>query len=298
MSTGINEATDGFALLALLSCLRQSDAKMACVKPTLTIYLFVMQLNLKMKKAFVLGSSSGLGKAIALKLAAEGAAVVIAGRDESKLQQASKDTGAVAAIAGDLTIPGEPERMVREAAESLGGLDIIVINSGGGGPGTLGESTNHARENAYHAMLRPAIDAATAAIPFLRESHSGRMLFVTSRSVVEATTELALSSVYRSGVAAAARSLALELAPKVLVNVIVPGQFDTPAYHKFQAWLAATDDVSEAEVARKQMSAIPLGRLGTADELADVVTFYCSERSSFVTGTVIRVDGGAVAGFH
>ncbi|NOX70447.1 MAG: SDR family oxidoreductase [Gammaproteobacteria bacterium] len=257
-----------------------------------------MQLNLKMKKAFVLGSSSGLGKAIALKLAAEGAAVVIAGRDESKLQQASKDTGAVAAIAGDLTIPGEPERMVREAAASLGGLDIIVINSGGGGPGTLGESTNHARENAYHAMLRPAIDAATAAIPFLRESHSGRMLFVTSRSVVEATTELALSSVYRSGVAAAARSLALELAPKVLVNVIVPGQFDTPAYHKFQAWLAATDGVSEAEVARKQMSAIPLGRLGTADELADVVTFYCSERSSFVTGTVIRVDGGAVVGFH
>ncbi len=257
-----------------------------------------MQLNLKTKKAFILGSSSGLGKAIALKLAAEGAAVAIAGRDESKLQQAREDTSAVAVIAGDLTLPGEPERMVNEAAESLGGLDIIVINTGGGGPGTLGTSTTHTRENAYHSMLRPAIDAAIAAIPFLQKSRSGRMLFVTSRSVVEATTELALSSVYRSGVAAAARSLALELAPKVLVNVIVPGQFDTPAYQKFQAWLARANDITEAEVSRSQTSAIPLGRLGTADELADVVTFYCSERSSFVTGTVIRVDGGAVTGFH
>jgi 3-oxoacyl-[acyl-carrier protein] reductase len=257
-----------------------------------------MQLNLNAKKALVLGSSSGLGKAIALKLVSEGARVAISGRDEKRLQIAMRDTGAFAAVTGDLAQDGEPERMVNEAAESLRGLDIIVINTGGGGPGTLSTSTKQTRDRAYNSMLRPAIDTATAASPFLRESGSGRMLFITARSIVEATTELALSSIYRSGVAAAARSLAIELAPEVLVNVIIPGQFDTPAFHKFRAWLAKADGITEREVSEDQLAAIPLGRLGSADELADVVTFYCSERSSFVTGSVIRVDGGAVIGFH
>ena len=97
-------------------------------------------------------------------------------------------------------------------------------------------------------MLRPALDAATAAIPHLRTCGRGRMLFITARSVVEPSSELALSSVFRSGVAAAARSLALELAPDVLVNVVVPGRFDTPAYHRFRAWLATDQGTSEGEV--------------------------------------------------
>jgi NAD(P)-dependent dehydrogenase (short-subunit alcohol dehydrogenase family) len=119
------------------------------------------------------------------------------------------------------------------------------------------------------------------------------MVFVTARSVLEPSTELALSSVFRSGVAAAARSLALELAPNVLVNVVVPGRFDTPAYHRFRAWLASEQGTSEAAVTARHLSAIPIGRLGRADELADVVTFLCSPRASYITGSVIRVDGGA-----
>jgi len=123
------------------------------------------------------------------------------------------------------------------------------------------------------------------------------MLFLTARSVVAATPKNALSSVMRSGVAAAARSLAIELAPATLVNVVATGQFDTPALKRFEKARAAAEDRPVTEVREDHLRSIPLGRLGTAAEFADVVAFLCSARASFVTGSVVRVDGGAVRGF-
>jgi NAD(P)-dependent dehydrogenase (short-subunit alcohol dehydrogenase family) len=253
-----------------------------------------MDLELAATRALVLGSSSGLGRAIAARLAAEGSRVMVSGRDEGRLRQCSREIGAAGWVVGDLAAVDVAAKVVDEAAQRLGGLDIIVINTGGGSPGALGRSTAQSREQAYRSMLRPALDAATAASPHLRTRGRGRMLFITARSIVEPSSELALSAVFRSGVAAAARSLALELAPDVLVNVVVPGRFDTPAYHRFRTWLASEQNTSDAAVTERHLEAVPMARLGRADELADVVTFLCSARASYVTGSVIRVDGGAV----
>lgn len=256
-----------------------------------------MDLGLTGKRALVLASSSGLGAATAAGLAAEGARVAITSRDEARAAAAAARTGAELALVGDLTGEGVAADLVNRAVAGLGGLDILVVNTGGGGAGGLLDKSADDDVRAYRAMLAPALGAARQAAEPLRASGSGRMVFLTARSVAEASTDLALSSVFRSGVAAAARSLAIDLAPEVLVNVIVTGQFDTPALERFEAAKAASAGRSPEEVRREHIAATPVGRLGRAEELADVVVFLCSERSSFVTGTAIRVDGGALRGF-
>jgi NAD(P)-dependent dehydrogenase (short-subunit alcohol dehydrogenase family) len=250
-----------------------------------------VDLGLTGRRALVLGSSSGLGAAIADALRREGAIVVTHGRRPDACD-----------VAGDLTDDGVPERVVDEAVERLGGsLDILVVNTGGGRPGPVLDGATNDDDAGYRSMLRPALGVARRAVPHLRaradDGGPGRLVFMTARSVLEASPDLARSSVFRSGVAAAARSLALELAPDVLVNVVVPGQFPTPGYARFEAWCSDHDGIDVDEVRRRHEAAIPLRRLGRPDELADVVTFLCSARASYDTGSVNRADGGAVWGF-
>lgn len=256
-----------------------------------------MDLGLEGKRALVLASSAGLGAATATSLAAEGARVAVTSRDRHRADQAMTATGAELGLVGDLTEASTAARLVNEAVAGFGGLDILVVNTGGGGAGGLLDKTSDDDERAFNAMLRPALDAARTAAPELRKSGAGRMVFLTARSVAEASTHLALSSVFRSGVMAAARSLALDLAPDVLVNVIVTGQFDTGALARFEAARAEAEGCSPDVVRAAHIAEIPLGRLGEAGELADMVTFLCSERAGFITGTSIRVDGGSLKGF-
>ena len=255
-----------------------------------------MDLGLAGRRALVFGSSSGLGREVAAVLCAEGADVAVVSRAADRADAAAAAVRAAAALVGDLTTPGEGERLVREASAVLGGLDIVVVNTGGGKPGPI-LATRGADDAAYHSMLRPVLEISRAAAPEVVRGGSGRLVYLTARSVVEATPDLALSSVFRSGVAAAARSLALELAPNATVNVVVTGQFDTPALTRFEAARAEHERRGPAEVRDEHVRGIPMGRIGRAEELADVVAFLCSARASFVTGTTIRVDGGAVRGF-
>lgn len=255
-----------------------------------------MDLGLTGRRALVLGSTSGLGRAVAAGLVSEGASVAVSGRDEGRAGSTAAAIGAAAWVTIDLTEPGAGTRVVSDAVAELGGLDIVVVNTGGGTPGPILATDGH-DDAAYHSMLRPALEVSRAAAPHIAEGGGGRLVFMTARSVVEATPELALSSVFRSGVAAAARSLALELAPRATVNVVVTGQFDTPALSRFEALRASREGTTAEEAREEHVAGIPMGRIGRAEELADVVVFLCSRRASFVTGSVVRVDGGAVKGF-
>jgi NAD(P)-dependent dehydrogenase (short-subunit alcohol dehydrogenase family) len=255
-----------------------------------------VDLGLTGRRALVLGSSSGLGRAVAAGLLAEGVHVAVVSRSAVRSKAAAAELGADVALTADLTVPGQASQLVTDAVAALGGLDICVVNTGGGTPGPI-MGTDGADDSAYGAMLRPALEISRAAAPHVVAAGRGRLIYMTARSVVEATPELALSSVFRSGVAAAARSLALELAPRATVNVVVTGQFDTPALGRFEAGLAAHEATPVEDIRRRHIAAIPMGRLGRAEELADAVVFLASDRAGFITGTTLRVDGGAVRGF-
>ena len=245
-----------------------------------------MDLGLSGRTAIVCGASSGIGLGIAESLAREGANVVMFARRQELLESEAERVGGLA-VAGDVTSAEDLERLVRTAVETYGGIDILVNNSGGPPRATASELDAEKVENAVELLLVSIVRLTGLCLPHLERSPAGRIVTVTSSTVREPIDNLALSNVVRPGIVGWAKSLARELGPKgITVNCIAPGRIDTDRIREVYP-----DGPSEEDLA-----AIPLRRLGTTREIGDVVAFLCSERASYVSGTVILVDGALTRG--
>jgi 3-oxoacyl-[acyl-carrier protein] reductase len=245
-----------------------------------------MDLGLSGRTAIVCGASSGIGLGIAESLAGEGANVVMFARRRALVEREAERLGGLAVV-GDVTSAADLERLVQTAVDTYGGIDIVVNNSGGPPRATAGELDAAQIEAAVQLLLVSVVRLTGLCLPHLEQSPAGRVVNVTSTTVREPIDNLALSNVVRPGVVGWAKSLARELGPKgITVNCVAPGRIDTDRIREVYP-----DGPSKADLAT-----IPLRRLGTTREIGDVVAFLCSERASYVSGTVVVVDGALTRG--
>src|SRR3954447_17761788 len=241
-----------------------------------------VDLGLRGRTAIVCGASAGIGLAIAQALAAEGANVAMFARRRDLLQREADRLGALA-VRGDVTNPAALKRLVDRTLEAFGGIDILVNNSGGPPRTPAIGLTDEQVEDAVELLLLSAIRLTALCLPQLERSGRGRVINIESSSVREPVDNLALSNAVRPGVVGWAKTLAREVGPKkITVNNIAPGKIETER-------LA---EAFKGKPRAEDFEAIPLRRFGHPREVADVVCFLASDAASYVTGTLIPVDGG------
>ena len=246
-----------------------------------------MDLGLAGRRALVTAASKGLGRACAANLIAEGARVFISSRSP---EATAREIAAEGSLAADVSREGEPERIVVAAVEALGGLDIVVVNAGGPPPGTFQDVPLPAWDTAFQLTLMSAVRLVHAALPHLKKSDQGRIVFIGSISVRQPIANLALSNSLRSAVTGMAKTLSLELAvDRITVNTVAPDAILTDRIRQ----LAGTEEGVKALAERN-----PMRRLGTPEEFAAAVVFLCSKQAAFISGQTLGVDGGSLRGVH
>lgn len=257
-----------------------------------------MDLGLKGRTAIVCGASRGLGYASALELAAEGANVVLCARTEADIRSAAEKINSLtgsgaAAVAADVADPATAAVLTQTALERFGGLNILVNNAGGPPPGRFESHDDEAWQKAFELNLLSAVRLIRQCIPHMRAAGGGRIVNITSVAVKQPIDGLILSNSVRAGVIGLAKTLANELArDRILINNVCPGFILTSRTKSLFESRARNEGRSPDEIRESVAAGVPLGRLGEASELASLVAFLCSERSSYITGTSIQVDGG------
>lgn len=255
-----------------------------------------MDLGLDGRVAWVLGGSSGLGRASAVALAREGARVAISARGEEKLREAADEVGSgCAGVPVDVSDPAALDRGHAAVVEQLGPVDILVSNSGGPPPGSFDDHDDQSLAAAFGLLVASAWRLTKAVVPSMKEKGRGSLIYVTSHSVYEPITGLFLSNMLRPAVVAMAKSLAGELAPHgIRTCCVTPGRIATPRVESLDRTRADASGRSIEQVRDESMGQIPMGRYGEPREFGDVVAFLASERASYVTGTSVVVDGGLI----
>ena len=265
-----------------------------------------MDLGLRGKVAVVMAASEGLGFGAARALAHSGARVGICGRRADVATSAAKalqkETGTeVHAFSGDVAKPGDAARIIDATLKATGAkaLDILVNNGGGPPPGPAEKFDDKAWTDAFELLVMSNVRSCRAAFPHLQRSGAGSVINIVSTSIKQPIDNLVLSNSLRSAVIGFAKTLSLEWAPhKIRVNNVCPGFMLTKRADEVIASQAKREGVAFDDAKKKREGAIPLGRMGTIDELGQTIAFLGSPLASYITGQTISVDGGATRWVH
>jgi len=261
-----------------------------------------VDLGLKNRVALVAASSQGLGKAVALGLAREGARLALCARNDAALQSTADEIRAetgveVMARAFDVTLPADVRSFVAETVAAFGAVDICVANAGGPPSKTFAETTLEDWQRATDLNLMSTVHLARETLPLMQARRWGRFITITSMTVKQPVEGLVLSNAVRSGVVGLVKTLANEYGPyNVLVNNVCPGYTATARLLSLADTIANKEGIEPREVVDRWARQAPLRRVGEPEEFANLVVFLASERASYITGVSIAVDGGYVRG--
>ncbi|MBA3586124.1 MAG: SDR family oxidoreductase [Chloroflexi bacterium] len=260
-----------------------------------------MDLELRGRTAVVGGATSGLGRASANALAAEGCRLLIWSRDEDRLSTTAQEIRAahrvdVAFVAADATSP-EAAATVASAASAFGKIDVVVTNAGG--PPTVDPTATDpaAWQRSLQLLASTPIELVTRLLPGMRERGWGRVISILSSGIRQPIGDLVYSNAGRSVLASWLKTTARTIAAEgVTLNGVLPGRIATPRIHELDSGRAERQKSTEDVVRAAHIATIPAGRYGRPEELAALIAFLASERASYLTGQLIAVDGGLIAG--
>lgn len=257
-----------------------------------------MDLKLTGKKAVVCASSKGLGLAVAKQLAQEGCELFLCSRHEKDITQAAEMLAQehrvkVHARAFDLSHPGSAAALKLAATEAMGSIDILVNNVGGPAPSAAETTTEAAWRTGFDLLFMSAVGLTQLVIPEMKERGFGRIITITSLSVVEPIDHLAVSTAMRLAVTGFSKTLANEVADRgITVNTVMPGVIHTQRIENLRLARASREGTTLQVELDKTAQLIPAKRLGRSEELAALVAFLASPLASYINGANIPVDGG------
>jgi 3-oxoacyl-[acyl-carrier protein] reductase len=254
-----------------------------------------VDLGLDGARALIGGGSSGLGLAVGTALTAEGARVALAARPSDRLAAAAAALDGATSVEVDLGTAEGPSSAIERAVETLGGLDLLLVNSGGPPPGTFDELDEAGWQASIEGTLLGAVRIIRSALPHLRRSDRPAILIILSSTAREPVPGLTASNTIRPGLAGLVKTLSAEIVP-VRINGLAPGRFSTARVIEVEETTAARTGQTTEEVRAATIARIPLGRYGDPAELGRLAAFLLSPAASYVTGAIVPIDGGMIRG--